>query len=100
MSGTESDQEIERRLVATWRTLVACGPESLVSYEGEGLNARIILAASMPSNGGRPGRAASGRTGPTAQGRPLLLNSRGWRRVARSAALLSPQTRRCCARKP
>jgi hypothetical protein len=36
-----------------FRTLVACRPESLVYYEGEAMNERIVLAASRPSAGGR-----------------------------------------------
>ena len=47
-----------------WRTLVACRPESLVYYEGEALKSRIILAAAVPSTGGRKGGPVAGRTGP------------------------------------
>jgi hypothetical protein len=51
-----------------WRTLVACRPESLVYYEGEALKARIVLATSVPSDGGRTGGRTAGRTGPAGQG--------------------------------
>jgi hypothetical protein len=54
-------QALHLTIGSGWATLVVCRPESLVYYEGEAPNLRVILAARAapnlgPTRGGAPGR--------------------------------------------